>query len=311
MPLFSIVIPCFNAARTLSETLASVDAQSFDDYEVIIVDDGSTDQSAAIAEALARKNSRFQLVRLENGGPSRARNKAVFEHARGDYLAFLDADDLWSPEKLTRCAARLAGDDAPDGLYARIAFFRNDPSRPETVSTVLPHGLRVKDLLRENAVCTMSNIILRRDWFLKSGGFDEAITYGEDLEWLVRLAAVGARIEAIDETLVHYRASDGGLSADLTAMRQGWETAVATATRLGMRPSQAELSAAEAIHLRYLARRALRVRSPRGTALRIAIRAIRRCPAAYFSNPRRGVFTLAAAALELTLPTTLKRLALS
>jgi teichuronic acid biosynthesis glycosyltransferase TuaG len=101
-PRVSIITPMFNAARWLPETLASVRAQTMADWEHLIVDDGSTDESPAIVEAAARADSRIRLARApRNLGPSAARNLAI-DAARGRFLAFLDADDLWLPEKLER-----------------------------------------------------------------------------------------------------------------------------------------------------------------------------------------------------------------
>ncbi len=102
MPLVSIVTPVYNAARWLPETIAAVRAQTFTDWEQIFVDDGSTDGSLAIVEALAVEDPRFRSLRMPgNEGPSAARNLAI-DAARGRFLAFLDADDLWHPEKLAR-----------------------------------------------------------------------------------------------------------------------------------------------------------------------------------------------------------------
>ncbi len=102
MPLVSIITPVYNAARWLPETLASVHAQTLADWEQILVDDGSTDDSVVLLEAAARDDARFRLLHTpRNGGPSKARNLAL-DAARGRYIAFLDADDLWLPEKLAR-----------------------------------------------------------------------------------------------------------------------------------------------------------------------------------------------------------------
>jgi hypothetical protein len=105
MPLVSIITPVYNAAPWLRETMASVRAQTLTDWEQIMVDDGSSDNSVAIAEAAALEDSRFRLIRTpRNMGPSAARNLAI-EAARGRFIAFLDADDLWLPEKLARSIA--------------------------------------------------------------------------------------------------------------------------------------------------------------------------------------------------------------
>ena len=102
MPLVSIITPVYNAAPWLRETLASVRAQTLTDWEQILVDDGSSDNSVAIAEAAAKQDARFRLIRTpQNMGPSSARNLAI-EAARGRFIAFLDADDYWEPHKLSR-----------------------------------------------------------------------------------------------------------------------------------------------------------------------------------------------------------------
>jgi len=102
MPLVSIVTPVYNAARWLEETLASVRAQTLIDWEQILVDDGSTDNSVAIAESAAGEDPRFRVLQTgRNVGPSAARNVAIAA-CRGRFIAFLDADDLWLPEKLAR-----------------------------------------------------------------------------------------------------------------------------------------------------------------------------------------------------------------
>lgn len=103
MALASIVTPVYNAARWLPETLASVRAQTITDWEQVLVDDGSSDDSCAIIEAAAAEDARFRLLcSPQNAGPAKARNVALAA-ARGRYIAFLDADDLWLPEKLARC----------------------------------------------------------------------------------------------------------------------------------------------------------------------------------------------------------------
>ena len=102
MPRVSIITPVYNAAQWLPETLAAVRTQTLGDWEQVLVDDGSSDDSVAIVEAAARDDARFRLIHApRNGGPSAARNLAL-DAAKGRFIAFLDADDLWLPEKLAR-----------------------------------------------------------------------------------------------------------------------------------------------------------------------------------------------------------------
>ncbi|PRX11064.1 UNVERIFIED_ORG: glycosyl transferase family 2 [Martelella mediterranea] len=308
MTRFSVVIPCYNAAETIAATLNAVLDQTFFDFEVIVIDDGSTDETVAIASWFAQRSRRIRIVQQANGGPSIARNRAVFHHAEGELIAFLDADDIWPANRLNVLDKRFAETDAPDVAYGRVAFFANSVADVETYSTVSNTPLTVANLIAENETCTMSNIVVTREAFIASGGFNANIVHGEDVEWLVRLAASGARIEGIDTVLTFYRTSRSGLSSDLAAMRFSWETALLTARRLNVALSQNEINAAEATHLRYLARRALRLESTRGTALKLALKALCLSPRAFFKQPSRGVLTLGAATVEALSPSAFKRL---
>ncbi|WP_176084633.1 glycosyltransferase family A protein [Martelella sp. HB161492] len=311
MPKFSVVIPCYNAAATIAETLNSVLGQTFPDFEVIVIDDGSTDDTVAIVDQFVGRNSRIRLVRQANQGPSVARNRAVFDHAAGTLIAFLDADDVWPSGRLNAFEKRFAGEDAPDVAYGRVAFFSTTIAAVETQSTVSQASLTVADLIAENETCTMSNIVVTRAAFLASGGFDAGIVHGEDVEWLVRLAAAGRKIAGIDQLATFYRASRRGLSSDLSAMRFSWETALSTALKLNVSLTKREIAAAEATHLRYLSRRALRLESTRGTALKLAIKALQLSPRAFFKQPSRGLLTLGAATAEALCPGAFRRLSAS
>src|SRR5262245_19671391 len=98
-PLVSVIIPAFNAARFLKQTLESVQKQTHAGLQVLVVDDGSSDETAAIGKAFAAEDARFLLVQQPNAGSCHARNTAL-QQARGDWIAYLDADDVWFPEKI-------------------------------------------------------------------------------------------------------------------------------------------------------------------------------------------------------------------
>jgi glycosyltransferase involved in cell wall biosynthesis len=300
MPAFSIIMPCFDAAATLPETLAAITAQTDPDWELICVDDGSCDETCAIVVAAAFRDPRVRLLRNPGKGPSAARNHGALVMAQGDILAFCDADDLWAPGKLMALRAAL---DPPevDGVFARVAFFDVDPCAAGAVSCMPTAPLSVAMLMRENPVCTMSNMSLRRTVFVRTGGFDEDMVQNEDLEWLIRLVGEGARVIGLHRVLVWYRASPGGLSADLGAMRRGRDRALATARRLGFTADPV----AEAVHLRYLARRALRLDA--GGALGLALAGMRESPLGFLRPMRRGGATLIAAMLAPLLPRALRR----
>ncbi|MCR9125883.1 MAG: glycosyltransferase [Rhodobacteraceae bacterium] len=301
MPRFSVVIPCHQAAGTIPDTLAALQAQSLSDWEAVCIDDGSRDDTARIVTDFARTDTRIRLLRNPGRGPSAARNAGVAA-TLGAVIAFCDADDIWSTDKLRHLAETFA-DPAVDGVFGRVAFFDRVIGDARSRSSVPQGPLTLSMLLGENPVCTMSNIAVRRGVFMQAGGLRQDMVHNEDLEWLIRLVGQGARIQPVDAVLVHYRASPTGLSADLSAMARGRAEALRTAARFGARPD----ARAEAVHLRYLARRALRLDQPPGTALRLAAQGLARSPKGFLRPFRRGAGTALACALAPALPTALRR----
>ncbi|MEQ8654417.1 MAG: glycosyltransferase [Kiloniellales bacterium] len=306
MPRFSIVIPCFNAEQTITETLDSVRAQSCSDWEAICIDDGSSDRTLAVLTRCAAEDARIRVLRIKNGGPSKARNLAALHIAQGEILAFLDADDLWARDKLAVLDRAFAGRFAADAYYAEVQFFSGRGGR-ETQSKIATSPLTVPHLLGENPLCTLSNLAVSTERFRESGGFDDSLVHCEDLEWLIRFVARGGRIEGIARTLVHYRASPFGLSADLGAMYRGWRSAIASARSYGHCASAAELRRAEAVQLRYLARRALRMDARTGQAAQFAWSGVRCNPAAFFTDLRRSLPTFLGALAAPFMPRAVRR----
>lgn len=302
MPRFSIILPCFNAEATIGQTLAGLIAQSFQNWEAICIDDGSTDATAALIQDIAKTDARIHLVRHAEKGPSAARNTGVAQHAHGDLIAFCDADDIWHPNKLLQLVS-VFDDPKVDGAFGQVAFFHNTPEDAHAWSTVPTALLSIDVLLGENPVCTMSNLTLRKSAFLNCGGFNSAIVHNEDLEMLVRLVGEGARILPVPTLHTYYRTSPDGLSANLDAMLKGREQALATAARFGIQPSRAS----HAIHHRYLARRALRVDRARSAALRHSLAGLMHSPAGFMSPARRGALTLGAALVATVLPRGIRR----
>lgn len=302
MPKISIILPAWNAAATIADTLRSITAQTFPDWEAIVVDDGSTDGSRELVARLAQDDPRIRPATHPGKGPSAARNHAALALARGEILAFCDADDIWSPTKLAEVAEAL-DDPQTDGCFGRIAFFHRVPADARSFSTVPDGMLTIPMLLGENPVCTMSNLSIRRAVFAASGGFDTTMVHNEDLEWLIRVVGGGARIRGIDRLQVWYRASTGGLSADLPAMRASRARALQTARRFGHEPDPA----AEAVYLRYLARRALRLDLGGAEAMRLALQGLRTDPRAFCSPLRRGLATALGALAAPLLPRPFRR----
>lgn len=296
-PVFSVIIPVYNAEADIEATVHSVLTQSFSDFEVLLIDDGSTDGSLRKMLKLAEQDERIRLLSKSNEGVSATRNMGA-ELSRGRYLAFLDADDLWMTDKLARHQQLGAAIS-----YAKVRFLYEGRRQLFTYSTVPAQALGCYDLLAENAVCTTSNLVVRRDIFEDVGGFDESLTHAEDQDWLLRAARAGYKIVGIDDHLVDYRMRTDGLSADIGKMYAAWShLAAACATDI----DADQRAQAEAIYLRYLARRALRTGGDARLARRLALKAVRQAPAEFLKDPRRGGGTLLGALLSPYMPASLR-----
>lgn len=302
MPEFSVIIPCRDAAATLPSALASLRAQTWQDWEAICVDDGSCDDTAEVIDRVARLDDRVRRVTIAPGGPGLARNIGALAHARGDLIAFLDADDLWRPGKLETLSALFAAPAAPDAAFAQCLTFVHDPA-----AACLEVGRRrcatwmldAETVLTDNPIASMSNLTVRRDVFQRTGGFDVRLSRGEDVEWLIRLIASGAVIRGMEEIQVLRRAQGPSSAKDIVARRRGWLEAVETARILDVAPPRDRLARAEAIQLRRLALRALGGERPTCAALGYAALGLLRSPTGFLSDLPGGLRTLA---LCLTLP---------
>lgn len=197
----SVVIPAYNAAPYLPRCLASISAQTLPPCEVIVVDDGSTDNTAQVAEALGAK-----VIRQPNGGISVARNHGI-RQAAGDWIALLDADDSWEPEKLARQAAAVGPDTVL--VYTGLTYY--DDGGVRSVKIADPPDVAKKMLRYCNPIpCTY---IVKREALLRDGGFREDIRACEDWEMLVRLSRMGSFAAVPDPLMLCYLHSDS-LSAD-------------------------------------------------------------------------------------------------
>jgi glycosyltransferase involved in cell wall biosynthesis len=207
--LVSCVVPAFNAARFLGEALDSILAQTHPAVEVIVVDDGSTDETAAIAAAYA---SRLRLIRQENRGPAEARNRGL-ACAQGDYVAFLDADDLWLPDKLARQMARFRARPELDFCVTGIQNFWMDELSEEAARF---QGHRFMEVLPGYVLQTLA---ARRTLFDIVGGFDPARQPSEDVDWFLRALDRGSTHEVLPDLLVRRRLHAGNLTRGDLASR--------------------------------------------------------------------------------------------
>jgi teichuronic acid biosynthesis glycosyltransferase TuaG len=207
MALVSIVIPAFKAERFIAETLASVQAQSFGDWECLVVDDASPDGTAAVAERIAAQDRRIRLLRhATNRGTAAARNTAL-EAAGGRYITFLDADDLWLPAKLER---QLAFMQASDAAISYTAFRRIDATGTRVGRLVrVPAEMTWQRLLKNTAIATLTSMVDRE----RSGPFAMREVRRDDLILWLTLLRRGCVARGLNEDLARYRVVPGSLSS--------------------------------------------------------------------------------------------------
>jgi glycosyltransferase involved in cell wall biosynthesis len=220
-PLVSVIIPAFNASRHIRQTLESVLTQTYQNIEVIVVDDGSSDTTTDVVEEFVKRDTRFQLFRQSNAGVGAARNAAI-RKARGKYIAPLDADDLWFPKKLEKQVACMEQYGTETGLvycgnqlFDEHGFVSN--GHPETVEGRLRHAL----LLR-NVVGCASAPLFRATALEKVGLYLTRAEQGgaqgcEDWDLSIRVAEVFS-VRAVPEYLVAYRQISSSMSFQTEAM---------------------------------------------------------------------------------------------
>jgi glycosyltransferase involved in cell wall biosynthesis len=194
-PLISCIVPVYNGERYLGEALESIFAQSYRPVEVIIVDDGSADGSLLVA---AGYKDRVRVLRQSNKGPSATRNFGV-SMSRGDFVAFLDPDDLWHPDKLARQMARFKARSELDLCVAHAQLF--------WVSELEGEAARLSNQARVSTVpgYTTGTLLTRRTFFDAIGDFDASLWFADATDWFLRAADRGAVMELLPDVLLYHR----------------------------------------------------------------------------------------------------------
>jgi glycosyltransferase involved in cell wall biosynthesis len=289
-PLVSVVLPAHNAAATIAETLASALGQSYRNLEVIVIDDASTDDTAAIARRAGAEDPRVRVVELpRNSGPSGARNAGIAQ-ARGTYVALLDADDLWRPDKIAKQVERFRSAPPSVGVvYCWWTYMDGDGiTLPGRYGAYLHEGDVYARMLMATFIGPASVPMIRRDLLLAVGGFDESLPGHEDKALYMALAEV-SDYAVVPECLVGYRAVPGSFSHGLENLIRGDRMVHAEA-----RQRHPELPGwlfrwADANFTWWAAFRYLH-HGRRGTALRTAARVFATDPAFLLRPTAYGVF---------------------
>lgn len=201
----SVIIPAFNASATIARAIASVRTQRCGGIEIIVIDDGSSDDTVEVVRALIGPGENIQLLRLaKNKGASAARNAGI-AIARGAYLAFLDADDIWLPEKLAKQLAVMEADPtiALISCNSQMTSAEGKPLKEGHLNRPPIEGADAwKTLLAYNFLPTPT-VLTRTSLVKYLGGFDESLAVGEDLDLWIKLG-IGGKIAVLPEILIKY-----------------------------------------------------------------------------------------------------------
>ncbi len=239
-PLVSVIVPAYGCAKFIAATLDSVLAQTYRNFEIVVVNDGSPD-SDELERVLEPYQSRITYLRQENQGPSAARNTGI-QASRGQYIAPLDSDDLWDPEHLAAQIAMLEADPSIDLVYADARIFGDVPEAGKTAMELNPLQGEVtfERLITRQCTVYICACVIRREILFRAGLFDPAFRRAEDFDLWLRITLCGGRICYQRRVLGLYRRRrEDNLSSDLRAM---WESLLIVLAKTARTPN---LSAAQ------------------------------------------------------------------
>jgi glycosyltransferase involved in cell wall biosynthesis len=218
-PAVSVIIPAWGVAHLLGEALTSLQAQTFGDWEAVVIDDGAPDDVAGVVAPFVAGDPRIRFLATTNGGLSAARNRAIAA-SRAPLIALLDGDDRYRPDYLERMVAAI-GTASDLGLVSCDATYSGQPSREGRrfseyhAQTIEPTLATVLDRSFNVFVAT----VMRREAFDATGGFDESLPAAEDFDMWLRIVEQGWRIAQVPEPLVIYRRRPGSLSSATHQLR--------------------------------------------------------------------------------------------
>ena len=217
MPTISVIIPAYNAEHTIQETLESVQKQTFSDFEIIVIDDGSTDRTLDIVREIA--DPRIKCFSYENGGVAMARNLGI-SHATGEFIAFLDADDMWTSDKLELQLGALQKYPEAGVAYSWTYFLYENEQQSYVDTSNFYEGDVYADLLIKNFLHNGSNPLIRKQAIDTIGLFEITLVSCEDWDFYIRLASIYPFV-LIQKAQVIYRQSLGTKSSNINAVEKG------------------------------------------------------------------------------------------
>ena len=216
MPTISIITPAYNAERTILETVESVQKQTYSDFELIIVDDGSKDRTVELLQSI--EDQRLKIFSYENGGVAIARNRGL-SHATGDLIAFIDADDLWTPDKLELQLAALQKHPEAGVAYSWTYFMSDKGESITPAKPVFVEGNVYAKLLVDNFLAHGSNPLIRREAIESVGEFDSSFPHCADWDFYLRLAARW-NFAVVPKHQIFYRQSSGSMTSKIDGIER-------------------------------------------------------------------------------------------
>ena len=307
----SVVIPLYNGEEFISDVINSVLNQSYDDYEIIIVDDGSSDQGVHLARKFS--DDRIQIVQQENRGLAGARNTGIL-YAKGEYVALLDADDLWDKDKLKHHVDHLDRNTDVGVSYSQSHLMDDNKQPLGIIQKPQLDSITAVTILCRNPIGNGSAPVIRKKVFdeimvtKKINGvnrncyFDEEFRQSEDIECWIRIALMTQwKFEGIGLPLTWYRVNSNGLSADVDKQLESWEKVINKIDCYSSGFEKKYVKMAKAYQYRYLARRAIRSRDAI-TAVRLVNKAITTDISILSNEPGKTMVTFVCAYLLYVLP---------
>ncbi len=250
-PLVSVVMPAFNVERFITRSVESVLGQTFPDFEIVVVDDGSTDKTVEML--LPFSDHRLRIIKQAHSGSSAARNVGV-ELTTGPYIAFLDGDDLWAPEKLDRHVKFLEDHPEVDLTFSHSHVIDENGLSTGRVSRLVHGYISFRRLLIENVVHNGSAVVMRRDAIERAGRFDVTLPSAVDHDLWLRVAlARHNNICCIPQVLTFYRMREGQVTKDWRRMEASWTMLIDKMRRLAPAEVAAVEMKARSGFYRYLA----------------------------------------------------------
>jgi glycosyltransferase involved in cell wall biosynthesis len=216
MPLISVIIPVYNGEQTIRETIGSVLRQTLPDIEIIVINDGSQDSTLEVVSCIP--DSRIKVFSYPNAGISITRNRGTY-HATGEYISFIDADDLWTPDKLEAQLNALLANPQTAVAYSWTDYIDESGQFLHQGGYMSVSGDVYAKLLLIDFVASGSNPLIRRQALTEVGGFDESMTHSEDRDLWLRLAARYPFI-AVPSAQVLYRQSVNSASTHVLKMEK-------------------------------------------------------------------------------------------